>query len=270
MTKPKIIKLPFIETLSRSFMYTLCSPKLFLQIAALGLAVLVIEMLGGFPVLCSLGEGKCQEGAWQTTSSLAILLVSVAMIINYCRAVILKADIDFISLGFWKRSVKYILATLLLGLAIILPLMGFGIVYGMISYASGTEEPFGGIGYIVMFVVLVAWCIYLAPAFLIFAAITVDDKTITVAEAYRLTKGNFNKIFWGQSIMMIPGAILLYVLALIYNIIGADMYITDLLFTILVLALSFLDSCFKASFFAHVYQYFVFYKNKKSKEKAHD
>lgn len=265
MKKQTLIKLPFVETISRSFMYTLCNWKLYCKVASLGLVVLIFEMAGSFPVLCSLSDGNCQENSWQTISSLLILLVSVGIIVNYCRAIILKAPTDFISAGFWKRSLKYILATILLGLMIIVPFLLLGVIYGIIASFVGTMQPLGSTNYIVMFVALIAWCVYLAPIFLVFAAITVDDKTITIKEAFRLTKGNFNKIFWGQSVMMIPGAILLYILAFAYNSLGGEGFILNTIFTVLVLALSFLDSCFKASFFAHIYQYFVFYKNKKTK-----
>ena len=265
MKKTILIKLPFIETICRSFMYVLCNWKLYSKVASFGLVVLIFEMAGGFPVLCSLSDGNCQENIWQTVSSLLILLVSVGIIVNYCRAVILKAPTDFISAGFWKRSLKYILATLLLGLVIVVPFLLLGIIYGTVLSFAKTVSPLSGADYIVMFVALIAWCVYLAPIFLVFAAITVDDKTVTIKEAFHLTKGNFNKIFWGQSVMMIPGAILLYILAFAYNGIGGEGFVINTIFTILVLALSFLDSCLKASFFAHIYQYFIFYKNKKAK-----
>ena len=262
MKKQKIINLPFMETLSRSFMYTLCNWELYLKVISVGVIAVLWEMFNGFPVLCSFSDAECVGGAAQSVSSLLILLISVGIIVNYCRAIILKAPIDFRSGGFFRRVLFYILASFLLMLTIVVPFILLTLLYGMILGFIGMENDVGNMTYLFSAVILVAWCICLAPVFLVFAAITVDDKSITVKQAYALCKGNFNKIFWGQTLLMIPVAIVVYLLALLYQAMGVESYVVKFIFMVLALALSFLDSCFKASFFAHVYQYFTFYKDK--------
>ena len=262
MKEQKIINLPFLETLSRSFMYTLYNWELFLKVISVGVIAVLWEMFNGFPVLCSFSDAECVGGAAQSVSSLLILLISVGIIVNYCRAIILKAPIDFRSGGFFRRVLFYILASFLLMLTIVVPFILLTLLYGMILGFIGMENDVGNMTYLFSAVILVAWCICLAPVFLVFAAITVDDKSITVKQAYALCKGNFNKIFWGQTLLMIPVAIVVYLLALLYQAMGVESYVVKFIFMVLALALSFLDSCFKASFFAHIYQYFTFYKDK--------
>lgn len=262
MKKQKIINLPFLETLSRSFMYTLCNWELYLKVISVGVIAVAWEMINGFPVLCSFSNEECVGGAVQSISSLLILLISVGIIVNYCRAIILKAPLDFRSAGFFKRVLLYILASFLLMLAIAVPFILFTLLYGIVLGVISSGADIGNMTYLFSLLVLVAWCICLAPVFLVFAAITVDDKSMTVKQAYMLCKGNFNKIFWGQTLLMIPVAVVVYLLALLYQAMGVESYAVKFIFMILALGLSFLDSCFKASFFAHIYQYFTFYKDK--------
>lgn len=262
MIEQKAINLPFVETISRSFMYTLCNWELFLKIVSVGLVVVLLEMFIGFPILCSLSEGTCPEDGWQTLSGLVIFLVSIGMIVNYCRVVILKAPLDFLSRGFFRRVLKYFLATLVLGFTIVMPFVLLMFIYVIVIGILGGTFADKDTLLPLMFIAIIAWSVYLAPVFLILPAITVDDKSVTVYEAFTLTKGNYNKIFWGQVVMAIPGTILLYLLAFLYQAVGVEGYLLKVLFTMMVLGLSFMDSCFKASFIAHIYQYFIFYKNK--------
>ena len=264
MKNQKMINLPFVETVSRSFMYTLCNWELFLKTVSPGLVVVVLEMFSGFPILCSLSNTACADpnSLMARLSALLVLLISVAVIINYCRAIILKAPVDFLSCVFVRRVLFYILATLLLALAIILPFILLAVFYGVILEMIGNNIEPGAVSYLVLGIALIALCVFLAPVFLVFAAITVDDRTMTVKEAFRLSRGNYNKIFWGQAVLMIPGAVAVFLLSLIYQAMAVESYAVKFIFMVMVLGLSFLDSCFKASFFAHIYQYFTFYKDK--------
>ena len=48
--KSEIIKLPFWETIRRSFIYVLARPGLFLQVSAIWFAFLIYEVICGFPL----------------------------------------------------------------------------------------------------------------------------------------------------------------------------------------------------------------------------
>lgn len=56
--------------------------------------------------------------------------------------------------------------------------------------------------------------------------------------------------------MMIPCAVVILILNYAYRFIGVDNYLVNELFLIVVIAFSLVDSCLKASFYAHIYQFF--------------
>lgn len=267
MSKSEEIKLPFIETIKRSFSYVLGTPKLLLGSISIGIVAFIYEIFSGFPILCSLGVQVCEESTKQSVSNLIIVLVSASIIINYCRGIILKSPFDFRSLSLVRRIALYILTAIGLYFAILL----IGVlssalvssVFYLLGY-KGINEVFS----LVLLIMMVVAAIILAPVFVLFAGIAVDDKTLSLKEAFKITKGNNNKIFWGQIIMMLPCGSLMVLLSVLSAYTGAESYMAKLLYCITLLLISFVDSCFKASFFAHIYQYFTFYHNKSQKKSA--
>ena len=254
----EIVSLPFIETIRRSFLYTVFNWELLAKIMIVGLISLVPEFINGFPSLCSLSAEGCQGSSQQTLFNFLLLVASVAALVNYSRSIILKTPVDFVSWGFWRRSIKYIFASIGLTFVIITPFLLLAGIYAAVFSAESEA-----LIYLLLIVPLIAWMVWLSPVFLYFAGITVDDKKMTIKEAFRLCKGNRNKIFWGQSLMMLPCAIGVLVLTLVYQIFTPEIYISKMIYAILLVTVSFLDTCFKASFFAHIYQFFTFYNKSK-------
>lgn len=121
--------------------------------------------------------------------------------------------------------------------------------------------------YNVSLIIPLLLAIYFSRLFLVFPAIAVDDRKMTLKASFKLAEGNANKIFWGQILMTLPVVLLMALLSIIFKLIGSDGYVVRFVFVLLVFALSFLDSCFKASFFAHIYQYFTFYRDKAEENK---
>lgn len=266
MTNSNIQKLPFLETVKRSFLYTICNSKLFLKISSVALILIVVEALTGFSMLCTLSDGDCPQNPINMISSFLLMILSVGAIVNYCRAIILKSDIDFYSWKFVGRVAKYILLSIVFGLMVMVPLILYAFIYGVGLQVYGWEES--AVSNLSVGILTLLWVIWLSPLFLVYAAITVDDKTINIKEAFRLAKGNYNKIFWGQALLMLPCAIAIFILGWLYQTVGAESYIAKFAFLFILIALSFLDSCFKASFIAHIYQYFVYFRNKKQNKKT--
>lgn len=267
MTKSEKIKLPFIETIKRSFNYVLSDPKLLLCSISIGLVAFIYEVFSGFPLLCSLGVQNCNADTSQSVSNLIIVLVSVAIIINYCRGIILKTSCDFRSLSFVRRIALYILTAIGLYFAILLLGGTASAIISSVFYLFGysaVSEIFG----LIFLIMMMASAIILAPIYILFAAIAVDDRGLNLKEAFKITKGNNNKIFWGQIVMMLPCGSLMILLSVLSAYTGAESYMAKLLYCITLLLISFVDSCFKASFFAHIYQYFTFYHNKMQKKSA--
>ncbi len=112
------------------------------------------------------------------------------------------------------------------------------------------------------FLIPMAITLFLSRFFLVFPAVSVDDKELRLKNSFYMTKGNANRLFWGQIVMMLPGIVLLMVLTRVYGVVGTAGYLNKLIFTILFISLSFFDTCLKSSYYAHIYQYFTFYSRK--------
>lgn len=255
-----VIKLPFWETVRRSFMYVLTNMDVYLKVSALGFAILIYEMFTGFPSLCNINETGC-SGGWQQNVSIVLLsLVSIAVVIAYCRVMVLKSPTNYFSLAFGRRELLYLLYNILIIAIITLPSLLAIFVFAYLGQMLHFPETVFNLAVLIP----LAFTIYFSRLFLVLPAVAVDNKELRLKKSFELARGNANKIFWGQFLMMIPAAAVLVLLALVYRIIGTESYVINTVFVVLVLALSFLDSCFKASFYAHIYQYFTFYSAKTS------
>ena len=265
-TNNNIAKLPFFETIKRSFLYVFYNHEIYTKLLSLGGIVLIYEMFTDFPLLASFREVDYGNSWTQTVSSLLLLLVSVAIVVGYCRSVILKNQpLDIFNRQFLRQSVFYILFSLIFSLFVMISFFIIVFSYGIITSMLGIALPQSILPFFIL-VLLFALLIPLSGLFLVFPAIAVNDSDLGIKKyrnAMKLAKGNLNAIFWGQIVMMIPGFLVMYVLMITYNYIASDSYIVNLIFAGLVLALSFLDSCFKASFYSHIYQFFVYYRDKK-------
>lgn len=256
MNELKKINLPFGETLKRSFLYVTFNADAFLKVASIGMVVLIYEAFSGFPMMCSLNPQSCLQNSWQMISNLLTFFVSVAAIINYCRVVVLKSNPDYMSIGFLRRLSKYILVTLGLGLSIIFIAVSVFLIFRLISFIDESTV------YMLSALLGVILSICASPLFVYLGAIAVDDSDLTIKQTFVLCKGNFNKIFWGQTLLMFPGVILMFAISAIYQIYPTDSYFGKLMYVFCLVVASLFDTCVKGAFFAHIYQYFIFYKNK--------
>lgn len=256
MSELKKINLPFLETIKRSFLYVIFNGNTFLKVSFIGLVILIFEALSGFPMMCSLNPQNCSKNNIQLVSNLLIFLISAAVIINYCRAVVLKSAPDYMSLGFLRRISKYILVMLSLSFAIIVVAVLASLIFRMIGNIDGN------VIYLVSAALGLILVVCMSPIFLYLAAIAIDNNELSIRQYFILSRGNYNKIFWGQTLLMFPGVILMFFISAIYQLYPAEEFIGKLVYTIFLVVASLFDTCVKGSFFAHIYQYFIFYKNK--------
>lgn len=252
----KIIKLPFWETIRRSFLYVLTNLNVYLKVSALGFAILIYEVFTGFPSICNIRAEGCIGGWQQNVSIILLSLVSIAIIIAFCRVIILKTSTNYFTLAFGKREILYLLYSLLMVALITAPSIVLVFVYAYIVQLVHLPEFMFNLSILIPFLLT----IYFSRMFLVFPAVAVDNYKLGIKDSFKLTIGNANKIFWGQFLMMIPAALLLVLVSLLYKLFGVSNYVVDFIFVALILALSFLDSCFKASFYAHIYQYFIYFQ----------
>ena len=254
---PVQIILPFWETVRRSFLYVFRNRETYVKITAVWFSILLYEMFTGFPSLCNISPDGCQGGDWQYKVALILIsFASVAVVVAYCRNIILKEELKKFAFSFGKRELKYILFNI-----IFIGIITITAVFSIFVFAYiGQLLHFPESIFNLTILIPLALTIYFSRFFLIFPAIAVDDKEMTIKNSYRVTLGNANRIFWGQVLMMLPAATLLILLALLHGLINSDNYIINFIFTGFIFAISFLDSCLKASFLSHIYQYFTYFQ----------
>ena len=84
-------------------------------------------------------------------------------------------------------------------------------------------------------------------------------------KSFEITKGNSNKIFWGYIVMSLPIIFLMTLLGVAGNLV-ADSLPLRLCFSAVFLLLIYLNVAVKMSFNAHLYQYFVYFDNKRTED----
>lgn len=257
------ISLPFWETIRRSFMYLLLNFNSFLKISAVWMLILIFEIATNFPSLCSLNSSTCESSPWPNVSMALLSLSGICIIIAFCRQIILKENYKgYFNFKFGMRELRYILNSILYLLAIVVPGFLAGVLIGVAFGLSGIQTN----QYMPLLMILIfCYVVFSARLYLVFPAVSVDNKEIGFRKSFEITAGNANKIFWGQVLVMLPIFVTLLSLSVIYRAIGSDNFVIKLFFSALVLMLSFLDAGFKASYFAHIYQYFMYFHNKETK-----
>lgn len=257
MDNQTIRKLPFWETLGRSFKYALKNKQLLLGILPLVAALIFIQIALNLPFSCSFGSGQCSTDWRYYLTLLSFMAAAAGVIINYCRSIVCKADVDFSSLKFWKQMLFYLLAKIFMLMVIMIPVVAvlFAVSYWFHAPAN--------LLMVLMVLVPLGFCILFAPLFLVFPAIAVEDYAlINWKKLFELAKGNYNAIFWSQFILSIPYWVVFKTCVEVYQIIGINNYLINLIFVIIGLFLAMIDSCFKGAYFAHIYQFFKFYDKK--------
>lgn len=253
-----IIVLPFWETVRRSFLYVVENFDVLLKVTSIWFALLIYEMFNGFPSICNISDAGCYSDWRHKVSIVLISLASIAVVVAFCRHVILKLPVKYFMFSFGMRELKYMLFNIVfISIITIISIVSIFLLAYVMQWLRFPESWFN-----ITILIPLAFTIYACRFFLVFPGIAVEDKEMTFKDSYRITFGNANRIFWGQFLMMIPAAVLIYLTALLYNAIGSDNYIVKFVFSAFILFLSFLDSCFKASFFSHIYQYFTYFKKK--------
>lgn len=257
--KKKIISLPFSETIRRSLTYVFTNMDIVLKVSAIWFVILIYEAAAGFPSLCNINNTCSNNNIAQNISVILLSLTSIAVSIAFIRVIILKTPTNYFTFSFGLREIKYFLYSILL--VLIYGASSFFLIYSL-SYL-GQKLAFPEWYFNLMLIVPLLIIIYCSRFYLVFPAVAVDDKKMGMLDSFRLTLGNANKIFWGMVFMMLPIALSLIVLAYVFKLIGGEQYwVVKLIFVAIVMFLSFLDACLKGAYYAHLYQYFVFYKDK--------
>lgn len=257
MPNKKIKKLPFWETVGRSFKYVLKNRKLLVSLLPVVAVLTVVQTVFNMPLMCSYNEKFCIQN-WQSgVSGIILVVVAVGIIINYCRSIICKETVDYTSLKFFKRMFFYILWSFILTFAMGIP----SAIFIMILSLAGVDTNTVLLLTTFLFFILGA---ALAPLLIGFPALAVDDnKLINLPKLFKLAKGNKMSIFFGQFVIMVPYLILSKMFVYLYNFLGINNYALNLSFVIITVCLGLMDAGFKGAFFAHIYQFLKYYDKDK-------
>ena len=257
MCNNDVKKLPFWETVGRSFKYVLKNRKLLIALIPVVAFLAVIQLILKAPVMCAYNERFCVNSWQNTLGGIVLVLTAVGIIINYCRSIVCKEKVDFRSLNFFKRAGFYILWSFLMTFVIGIPV---SIVVIVLSVT----------GVNVNLLLLISMCLFfvlgtvLAPLIIAFPALAVDDyKLINLSKLFNLCKGNKMAIFFGQFVIMFPYMLLSKMFAYIYALIGVNNFVLNACFVIITLMMAVLDASFRGAFFAHIYQFLKYYDKDK-------
>lgn len=252
-------KLPFWETIGRSFKYVFKNKALLIAILPVVGVLSVLQILLGLPFLCSIDSRVCQNDWRQTITLISLIAAAIGIIINYCRSIICKVNVDFISIKFWKQLGLYLVASIALSIIVLGPAFVCILAAVFLFNFIGVPSLAVAASIIIPFI----FCVVFAPLFLVFPAIAAEDYSlINWSKLFAMAKGNHNAIFWAQFIIMIPYWLVSAMCVQLYQLLGINNYPVNLLFVIVGLTLGVLDACFKGAFFAHIYQFFKFYDKK--------
>lgn len=143
------IRLPFWETVRRSFMYVLTNLDVYLKVTALWFAIILYEMFTDFPSICNLSAEGCTGGWMQNVSILLLMLASIAIVIAFCRVIVLKVPSSYFSWAFGKREIVYLLYNILLIAIITLPSIVLIFSWAYFGRMLGMSEGFYNVSLII-------------------------------------------------------------------------------------------------------------------------
>ncbi len=254
MNNKEIKKLPFWETIGRSFKYVFKNTDLIKAILPVIGVLVVVQIIFNFPMMCSVGlSNQCSNGMANDVHILITALAACGIIINYCRSIVCKADVDYTSRNFFKRLGFYFVASICLSVLIGIPTFAITVLGAVIGLNEIALQ-------LLVYATFLGLGIFFAPILMVFPAISVDDyKIINWNKLYSLVKGNHGAVFWGQLLIMVPYWILYRTITELYLLINATGWVANFIFITMFIALAIMDACIKGAFFAHIYQYFKFY-----------
>lgn len=261
------IKIPFGEAIKRSFSFVFNHLEPLLKMSLLwGLLLTILEAIEGFPSLCVTEE--CISKSAIGLSSIVAIASSISVTISYILYVINRTENkSFFNLRLGKKDFRYLWASikLIFAGAMIAFLISFSLSFcGRLLGLTITKPTV-----MLLFIVSLVFIAMLFSRYvLVFPAIALDNQEIGFEKSFILTKGNINSIFWGSVIISLPVNLLNIFIVSFYMAVGKNIY-TDIAFSFVLVMLGFLSIALKASFYAHIYQYVIYFYNKnKDKENA--
>lgn len=256
------ISLPFGETIRRSFLFVILNFNSFLKLIAFWLLLLVIfQAVYDSPALCSIQNENCNSRP-ELISLLLLSFFSLLVGSAYCRLVIKREENTRFLPSISLNDFRYIGMAFLVMLACIATAIIILIIAVSLFIPFYDAQDAGSLGTLLAILPIFASFIYLSRLYLTLPAAATGNHTLGIMGLFKLAQGNANKIFWGIIILSLPGTFLLLLAGVAYHLFSITDPVGNLIFAALVIIINFLDVCFKASLFSHIYQYLTYFYNK--------
>ncbi len=252
----KTINLPLEETVRRSFLYAVKNTKLFLKISSIFIVLWGAEILDGLPFLCSIEESYCRDDFSSNMIGILLYLASTIISVSTIRHIILKEETQWFHLHFGKNNIRFIGYNLLIAAMIIVPTALF-IMIGEISATTNASAPMKAFTHILGLLTMIGLGIFCCRLVLIYGGSAINDEEMTLGKSYNLTRGNTLKICFGQVLLSLPMIIAAFLIFSFYKTMSWGI-IGNSIFVFLGILCSFFDSAIKASYYCHLYQYFLY------------
>lgn len=261
------IKLPFGEALKRSFGFAFNHIETFFKISLLwGIIITGLDAWADFPLLCAAGDESCIAQKGGSLNILVMFFASISITVSYLIYVIKRTEYQkWINIRLEKKDFKYIWAMIKLIFAGMAISLFIGLILGIIGRVLGL----GGVRQLGTLFSMISFFfvgMFLSRYALVFPAIALENKEISFEASYKITKGNINAIFWGMVVTSLPMMLLNMLVAGLYFALGPENWLINFLFSFVLIMISLFNEVLKASFLAHIYQYFIYFYNRLQKK----
>lgn len=260
MTNP--ISLPLLETVTHSFMFVIKNIKAIAKICSVFVVLWLAEIGANFPALCVVEKAHCVQSGISVTLTVLLFLASMIIGVETIRHLILKQEYNWFHFSFGKATLKYIAYNLLISLFVIIP---FSLILTLQNYAlahNASLDVFNTLKSLAL-ATFALFSILCFRFYLVFGAAAVENKKINLKRSYVLTAGNTLKLCAGQILLWFPVAFVLYLIFSIYML-GNWGYFAKSIFVLLGMCVSFFGSALKASYYAHIYQFFSYSEKRRN------
>ena len=255
-----IIKLPLWETISHSFLYIIKNIKTICQICSVFLILWLINIFSGHPLLCNASKENCMT-QWLPLSFAIIQYLACAVItVETIRSIVFKQNHKWFHLYLGKHHIRYIAYNVAIALMVIIPSALILMIVKSTDARNLSDFTIALLG-AAFISTLIGLSIFCCRLYLVYGGAALNDRNMTFAKSYMLTKGNMLKICIGQLILTLPTILMVYIASSIYFAFTPNAY-NQSLYSLWIILCYFLEATIKGSYYCHLYQFFEYMSKK--------
>lgn len=256
----------FWNIISDTFTYLFKNIKTFFKITSVFIVLWTVGIFFVVPLFCNAPDKVCTFGnAGMLTAGVLFFVMSAIVAVNIIRHFFRKQEYKWFHLSISRTTLKFMAYNIALAALVILPTAIIIILtnYLMISSAA-TDMNF--LLKIAPSIMLIGGFILCSRLYLVYGASALGEK-MTLAKSFELTKGYTFSIWGAQILLYIPVMVIMYLFMLIPNWMMTHLSnewasVVYFLYVVIGITISLFETALKASYYAHLYQYFCKKKKK--------